>query len=190
MTDPLKTDRALVFDFGRVVFRWRPDVLVATTLPHRATGADAIRHWVDQVFLSYGGDWGEFVQHLSIDDAGVAGHKNRVEHHHEVVASLDRVPEAVDAFRELIILEPDSAVNAIGLARLLVKTRDLNAAIQAFKAAVTIDSRDQGIRIELAHVLREADRLDESGWQDYELLLRSEREQGRNNWPKRKSRDL
>ena len=60
MTEPLKTDRALVFDFGRVVFRWRPDVLLAKSLPHRATGPDAIRHWVDQVFLAYGGDWGEF----------------------------------------------------------------------------------------------------------------------------------
>ena len=60
MTESLQNDRALVFDFGRVVFRWRPDVLVATTLPHRATDPDAIRHWVDQVFLAYGGDWGEF----------------------------------------------------------------------------------------------------------------------------------
>ena len=52
--------RALVFDFGRVVFRWRPDVLLAEVLPHRATDAQATAHWTQQVFQAYGGDWGEF----------------------------------------------------------------------------------------------------------------------------------
>jgi len=53
-------DRAFVFDFGRVVFRWRPDVLLATALPRRATDAASTRHWVEQVFQAYGGDWGDF----------------------------------------------------------------------------------------------------------------------------------
>ena len=52
--------RAFVFDFGRVVFRWRPEVLLQTVLPHRATDADTTRHWVQQVFQAYGGDWGDF----------------------------------------------------------------------------------------------------------------------------------
>lgn len=52
--------RAFVFDFGRVVFRWRPEVLVSTVLPHRATDAEATRHWVEQIFQAYGGDWGDF----------------------------------------------------------------------------------------------------------------------------------
>jgi len=60
MTEELKTDRALVFDFGRVVFRWRPEALVSAMMPHRATTPDAVRHWVDQVFQAYDGDWGEF----------------------------------------------------------------------------------------------------------------------------------
>ena len=52
--------RAFVFDFGRVVFRWRPEMLVSTALPHRATDADATRHWVQQIFQAYDGDWGDF----------------------------------------------------------------------------------------------------------------------------------
>ncbi len=60
MTVPLKTDRALVFDFGRVVFRWRPEVLVANTLPHRAADAESTRHWTSQIFQSYEGDWQHF----------------------------------------------------------------------------------------------------------------------------------
>jgi putative hydrolase of the HAD superfamily len=60
MTDELKTARALVFDFGRVVFRWRPEALVSAAIPHRATDAEAARHWVAQVFQAYGGDWGDF----------------------------------------------------------------------------------------------------------------------------------
>ena len=53
-------DRAFVFDFGRVVFRWRPEVLVQTALPNRAIDADTTRHWVQQIFQAYGGDWGDF----------------------------------------------------------------------------------------------------------------------------------
>ena len=60
MTEPLKTDRALVFDFGRVVFRWRPEALISSVLPHRAIDAAAVSHWADQVFRSYDGDWADF----------------------------------------------------------------------------------------------------------------------------------
>jgi len=52
--------RAFVFDFGRVVFRWRPEVLLSTVLPHRATDAASAAHWAGQVFQAYGGDWGDF----------------------------------------------------------------------------------------------------------------------------------
>jgi len=60
MTDRLKTDRALVFDFGRVVFRWRPEALVARALPRRAADDEAVRHWVAQIFQAYEGDWQHF----------------------------------------------------------------------------------------------------------------------------------
>ena len=60
MTTSSRTERAFVFDFGRVVFRWRPEVLVATHLPRQATDAETTRQWVQQVFQAYGGDWGDF----------------------------------------------------------------------------------------------------------------------------------
>jgi putative hydrolase of the HAD superfamily len=59
-TIPPKSGRAFVFDFGRVVFRWRPEVLVSQVLPHRAADDDAVRHWVQQIFQAYGGEWGDF----------------------------------------------------------------------------------------------------------------------------------
>jgi putative hydrolase of the HAD superfamily len=55
-----RSSRALVFDFGRVLFRWRPDALVARTLPHRlADGRDAA-HWAGLIFQAYQGDWLDF----------------------------------------------------------------------------------------------------------------------------------
>jgi len=50
----------LVFDFGGVLFRWRPLVVIQQCLPTRAVDQDSAAHWADQVFQSYGGDWGEF----------------------------------------------------------------------------------------------------------------------------------
>jgi putative hydrolase of the HAD superfamily len=60
MNDASKSDRALVFDFGRVVFRWRPEVLVARHLPHRAGDPQALAHWTSQIFQAYEGDWQHF----------------------------------------------------------------------------------------------------------------------------------
>jgi putative hydrolase of the HAD superfamily len=51
---------AIVFDLGAVVFRWRPDVLLSTVLPHRAPTPDAAMPLVKEVFQGYAGDWGEF----------------------------------------------------------------------------------------------------------------------------------
>ena len=52
--------RSFVFDFGRVLFDWQPERLLRQVLPQRATDAASAAFWVDQVFQSYGGDWGEF----------------------------------------------------------------------------------------------------------------------------------
>ncbi len=51
---------AVVFDFGRVVFDWQPEALLARVLPRRAHSPDAAAHWTQQVFQSYQGDWGDF----------------------------------------------------------------------------------------------------------------------------------
>ena len=49
-----------VFDFGAVLFRWRPLALMQRALPHWAVDEASAAHWADQVFQAYGGDWGEF----------------------------------------------------------------------------------------------------------------------------------
>lgn len=50
----------LVFDFGGVLFNWQPASLLQRELPQRATDAASAAHWVQQIFQSYGGDWGDF----------------------------------------------------------------------------------------------------------------------------------
>lgn len=51
---------AIVFDFGVVLFRWRPAQLLQQCLPQRAPDEASATHWAQQVFQSYGGDWGDF----------------------------------------------------------------------------------------------------------------------------------
>jgi putative hydrolase of the HAD superfamily len=50
----------LVFDFGGVLFDWRPTELLKRVLPGRAVDDASALHWVEQVFQGYGGDWGAF----------------------------------------------------------------------------------------------------------------------------------
>lgn len=50
----------LVFDFGGVLFRWRPLHLMQQVLPARAIDETHARRWAALVFQDYGGDWGEF----------------------------------------------------------------------------------------------------------------------------------
>ncbi|EHR70044.1 haloacid dehalogenase superfamily protein, subfamily IA, variant 3 with third motif having DD or ED [Burkholderiales bacterium JOSHI_001] len=50
----------IVFDFGVVLFRWRPNLLLQQCLPQRVSDEASAAHWVAQVFQSYGGDWGDF----------------------------------------------------------------------------------------------------------------------------------
>lgn len=52
--------RRLVFDFGRVVFRWEPAELLRQQLPQHVHDDASAAHWVRQVFQSYGGDWGDY----------------------------------------------------------------------------------------------------------------------------------
>ncbi len=59
-----------VFDFGGVVFRWRPARLVAKVWPHRARTGAELEATVQALFQSYQGDWGRFDQGL-LDAAGL-----------------------------------------------------------------------------------------------------------------------
>lgn len=51
---------AVVFDFGGVLFRWEPERLLSELLGERITPQTPARHWLQQIFQGYGGDWGDF----------------------------------------------------------------------------------------------------------------------------------
>ncbi len=59
---PLQTPQAVVFDFGGVLFRWQPLVLIQQVLPHLAASDEQARDLAGQVFQSFvpGSDWAEF----------------------------------------------------------------------------------------------------------------------------------
>jgi putative hydrolase of the HAD superfamily len=51
----------VVWDFGGVLFRWRPAALLERVLPRRVVDDASARHWLEAVFQSYSnGDWIEF----------------------------------------------------------------------------------------------------------------------------------
>jgi putative hydrolase of the HAD superfamily len=54
--------QAVVFDFGGVLFRWQPLVLIQQVLPHLAGSDEQARDLAAQVFQSFapGSDWAEF----------------------------------------------------------------------------------------------------------------------------------
>ena len=57
---PSAAQRPVVFDFGAVVFRWRPIDLMMRVLPMRATNPETAQHWVKEVFQDFKGDWALF----------------------------------------------------------------------------------------------------------------------------------
>ena len=52
--------KRIVFDFGGVVFHWRPTRLLQRELPQHATDEASAALWAQAIFEGYGGDWGEF----------------------------------------------------------------------------------------------------------------------------------
>jgi len=52
--------KKIVFDFGGVVFHWKPTRLLHRELPQHATDEPSAARWADAIFQGYGGDWGEF----------------------------------------------------------------------------------------------------------------------------------
>lgn len=51
---------AVVWDFGGVLFRWRPPVLLSQVLPHRAATPEAAQALARAIFQDDGGDWMQF----------------------------------------------------------------------------------------------------------------------------------
>ena len=52
--------KRIVFDFGGVVFHWRPTRLLQRELPQHATDEASAALWAQAIFEGYGGDWAEF----------------------------------------------------------------------------------------------------------------------------------
>lgn len=50
----------IVWDFGGVLFQWRPPELIKRELPQRAATDAEAAHWVREIFQGYEGDWGHF----------------------------------------------------------------------------------------------------------------------------------
>jgi epoxide hydrolase-like predicted phosphatase len=60
---------AVIFDFGAVLFRWRPAALLARVLPELAIDAARTQALVEGFFQGYGGDWGRFDRGtISVDE--------------------------------------------------------------------------------------------------------------------------
>ena len=94
-----------VFDFGGVLFHWRPPELVQRELPHLATDAASAAFWAEAIFQGYGGDWAEFdrgslaVPALVRRIAQRTGLKD-----HEVQAVVDGVPNELQPIEQTVAL--------------------------------------------------------------------------------------
>ena len=95
----------VVFDFGGVVFQWRPKELLKRTLPHRAVDEAAAQQLVSDFFQNYEGDWGRFdrgtieVPELAPLIAERLGFELG-----EVQAVIDAVPGELEAQKETVDL--------------------------------------------------------------------------------------
>lgn len=86
-----------VFDFGGVVFRWRPAQLVARVWPQRARTPAELAATVQDLFQAYQGDWGRFDQGLLDEDTLTD-------------AVCARTGWAVEEMRALLAAVPDELV--------------------------------------------------------------------------------
>jgi putative hydrolase of the HAD superfamily len=60
MTGEAEGALRIVFDFGGVLFNWRPIELVQRHFPHHARDLSSARATVAAVFQGFGGDWAQF----------------------------------------------------------------------------------------------------------------------------------
>ncbi len=62
--------KTIVFDFGGVLFHWRPATMLQRVVPHLARDDASAAHWVREIFQDYGGDWQQFDRGL-LDEAQI-----------------------------------------------------------------------------------------------------------------------
>lgn len=84
----------IVWDFGGVLFRWRPPALLARTLPQHAPDESAAQALAARFFQGYGGDWNRFDRGLVSADELTACIAARIGLSHDEVRSvIDAVPD-------------------------------------------------------------------------------------------------
>jgi putative hydrolase of the HAD superfamily len=95
----------VVFDFGGVVFQWRPSELLKRTLPHRAVDEAAAQRLVTDFFQNYQGDWGRFDRGtIDIPELAPAIAQRLGFEVGEVQAVIDAVPGELEAQEETVAL--------------------------------------------------------------------------------------
>lgn len=91
-----------VFDFGGVVFRWRPAQLLQRMLPARVPNAQATAFWVAEFFQHHGGDWGEY-------DRGTVGTAELVQRiARRTGLAIDEVQRVIDGVPGELQPQPDT----------------------------------------------------------------------------------
>jgi putative hydrolase of the HAD superfamily len=94
-----------VFDFGAVLFDWRPPALLRQHLPQRVVDEASAAHWVQQFFQDYSGDWGAFDGGTLAADELVARIAARTGlSPAEVQAVVDAVPQALAPLPDSVAL--------------------------------------------------------------------------------------
>jgi putative hydrolase of the HAD superfamily len=95
----------VVFDFGGVVFQWRPSELLKRTLPHRAVDEAAAQQLVADFFQNYEGDWGRFDRGtIEVPELAPAIAQRLGFELGEVQAVIDAVPGELEAQKETVDL--------------------------------------------------------------------------------------
>ncbi len=99
----------IIFDFGGVVFQWRPAALLARVLPEHTATPEATQALVQKFFRGYEGAWGDFDKGLiGVDETadGIASQTGLTPAQvREVIAAvpaeLQPIPDTVELIQRL-----------------------------------------------------------------------------------------
>lgn len=95
----------IVFDFGGVLFRWKPLEFLPRLLPDHATTPAATQDWMRAIFQGFDGDWGEFDRGV-LDAPALA---QRIAQRtglsvHEALHVIDSIPDELQPLPESVAL--------------------------------------------------------------------------------------
>ncbi len=100
-----RAEKRVVFDFGAVVFEWRPTLMLRRELPHLATDETQAAYWAAQIFQSYGGDWADFDRgEVSVPDLVARISARTGLERNEVQTAVDGVARELQPKPEMVAL--------------------------------------------------------------------------------------